>query len=370
MNILADENMPGLAGFDAFGKVTTCAGRNLTAADLQDTEVLLVRSVTRVNAQLLKGTPVRFVGSATIGTDHIDLDWLAANGIGFAHAPGCNAQAVVEYVLQVMLLWCDRHRREPCAQSLGIVGLGNVGQRLAEHAHALGMQVIACDPPRQRAGDTQHTWHSLDDVLECDIISLHVPLIQAGADCSVHLLGAQQLAALRDDQLLINSCRGPVIDNQALLQRLRSGPLDCVLDVWESEPQVPAELLSQVWYGSPHIAGYSLEGKLRGSWMLLKALAAWQGVTVAPPKLPTAGAMQLPINDWRDLLVWLRNAYHIEDDDQRLRDSIDVSHNVDVAAAFDAQRKNYPLRHELSAWQRSGAVTAELAGLVSLLDAR
>src|SRR5690606_4364319 len=152
-----------------------------------------------------EGTPVRFVGSATIGTDHVDLDWLARAGIPFAHAPGCNAQAVVEYVLQAILLWCERNGREPATLSLGVVGVGNVGGRLAAHAAALGMKVVPCDPPRERRGDQlEWPWAKIDDVMACDVVSLHVPLIKAGEDATCHLLDAPRLGRLHAGQLLIN----------------------------------------------------------------------------------------------------------------------------------------------------------------------
>lgn len=366
LRILADENMPGLEVFSRFGGVSLCSGRSLTAADLAHTDILLVRSVTRVNQALLAGTPVRFVGSATIGTDHVDLSWLAAAGIAFAHAPGCNAQAVVEYVLQGILLWCERCGREPASLSLGIVGAGNVGARLAAHAAALGLSVRVCDPPRARSGDTlDQPWVELDAALACDVISLHVPLTKTGQDATRHLLNAARLAQLHAGQLLINTCRGPVIDNAALLERLEaSAAPTCVLDVWEAEPTVPRALFDKVWLGSPHIAGYSLEGKLRGSWMLYQALGRWLGEEVTMPALPQAGELKLALRNWQDLLALLRQMYRIEEDHQRLGASLDAA---DVALAFDRLRKQYPLRHEVAAWHLEGNTPPEWQKLLSLL---
>lgn len=366
LRILADENMSGLEVFSRFGEVKMCAGRTLTADDLKATDVLLVRSVTRVNQALLEGTPVRFVGSATIGTDHVDQAWLRQSGIAFAHAPGCNAQAVVEYVLQAILLWCEKQGRAPAGLSLGIVGVGNVGARLAAHAAALGMTVVPCDPPRARSGDQlDWPWASLTSALACDVISLHVPLNRSGDDNTWHLLAEQELQTLHAGQLLINTCRGSVIDNQALLARLDqvSAPT-CVLDVWEDEPSVPAGLFAKVWLGSPHIAGYSLEGKLRGSWMLYQSLGRWLGESLDMPPLPEAGSLALTINGWPSILHLLRQLYRIEEDHQRLEASLA---SVDAALAFDRLRKDYPLRHEVGAWRLEGVRPPAWQALLGLL---
>ncbi len=368
LQIVADENMPGMELFSSVGEVTRCAGRQLTAADLAHTDVLLVRSVTPVNESLLAGTSVKFVGSATIGTDHVDQNYLAAQGIGFAHAPGCNAMAVVEYVLQAILLWCDKQQKTPNALSLGVVGLGNVGSRLANCADALGMKVVACDPPRERAGDeVSWGWQEFHDVLQCDVISLHVPLIASGVDETRHLFDGKALQALSDHQLLINTCRGSVIDNRALLSRLRQPKAPtCVLDVWEDEPCVPQPLFDAVWLGSPHIAGYSSEGKLRGTAMVYVALMQWLGKSAAMPQLPVAGDKQGHVESWRDLLQLLRQSYRLEDDNQRLGESLSAD---DKAAAFDQLRKNYPLRHELRAWQQDLVVSAAMQKVLNRLNA-
>lgn len=365
LNIVADENMPGLEAFAPFGNIRRLPGRRLSRQDLLDCDALLVRSVTQVNAALLQGTRVRFVGSATIGTDHVALDWLAQQGIAFAHAPGCNAQAVVEYVLQAILLWCQQRKRQPGGLSLGIVGLGNVGARLAAHAAALGIKVLACDPPREAAGEALG-WPrgELEQLLACDVISLHVPLTKTSSHATRHLLGATQLECLRQGQLLINTCRGAVIDNQALLARLQQENVDCLLDVWEGEPQIMPELFSRVWRGTPHIAGYSLEGKLRGSYMLLEALASWRGESVTMPALPRAGQLSPQLQGWQDVLVWLRQAYRLEEDHRRLAESLQ---EAAPGLAFDRLRKDYPLRHELAAWQLREPLADDVREIVSLL---
>lgn len=368
LRILADENMPGLHVFNKLGEVTTAAGRSVCQQDLTETDIILVRSVTKVNASLLAGTPVKFVGSATIGTDHVDLSWLKQHNIGFAHAPGCNAQAVTEYVLQVALRWCLKTGRSPSNTSLGIVGVGNVGSRLLHQANALGFEVLACDPPKQRQQETKSpVFVSLEAALHCDVVSLHVPLTRHGEDCTFHLLDKARIHQLHDEQLLINTCRGPVIDNNALLARLQmANSPDVVLDVWEGEPSIMPALFHKVWLGTPHIAGYSLEGKLRGSWMLYQAVNRWLGKEEAMPVLPAAGDSAQDINNWQDVLTLLASLYAIEEDAKRLAQSLE---EANPALAFDALRKNYPLRHEVSALNLTAEVAAEMRQITRLLQA-
>lgn len=364
MRIIADENMPGLAPFERLGTVARVDGRTLTRQQLDGAEVLLVRSVTRVDRELLEGSAVRFVGSATIGTDHVDRAALKELGIAFAHAPGCNARAVAEYVLQALLLACREQGRTLRDSRVGIVGLGNVGGRLAGWLTDLGVEVLACDPPLQRAGAaTPVPLTTLERVLEADLISLHVPLSDAGDDATRHLLDADRLARLGPARTLISTCRGAVVDNRALRDLLESGrgPLT-LLDVWEGEPRPDPALLDRVWRGSPHVAGYSVEGKWLGTAMLYQAWCRWRGEP-EPTPVPESGGGELavPVVDEADLLALLRHAYRLEEDDERLRAAL---READPGSAFDALRKHYPPRHELHYWRHRGAVAAPFEALV------
>ena len=366
MKIIADANMPGLEAFEALGQVERHEGRRLQREQLLDAKVLLVRSVTHVDHALLAGTPVRFVGSATIGTDHIDQRWLASQGIAFAHAPGCNARAVAEYVLQAVLLLCQQRQCSPVGLTAGVVGMGNVGARVADWLTALGMRVRVCDPPLQRQGIAG--LEAIDALLDCDVLTLHVPLTEEGEDATHHLLDSARLAALGADQMLINTCRGPVIDNQALLGLLATGkgPLT-ILDVWESEPVVPEALYQQVAFGSPHIAGYSLEGKLKGTEMLHDALCDWLKTARAPASREKAKpVLEQSVSCESDVLALLHGAYMIEADHKRLGESLRES---DPAAAFDRLRKHYPVRHELHHWQHEGRVAAQWQPIMARLFA-
>jgi erythronate-4-phosphate dehydrogenase len=367
MHIIADANMPGLEPFEDFATVERVDGRTLTREQLGEAEILLVRSVTRVDASLLAGSRVRFIGSATIGTDHVDLAYLAQVGIEFAHAPGCNARAVAEYVLQAVLLLCAAQGRSPQKTRVAVVGLGNVGRRVADWLGALGMTVQGCDPLLERAGYAGPVpLAPLDQLLQADIITLHVPLTQTGDDSTRHLLDADRLSRLGSEQMLINTCRGPVIDNAALSQQLTNdtGPLT-VLDVWETEPTVPPTLYQQVLMGSPHIAGYSLEGKLKGTRMLYDAVCEWSGrEAVTESGGADASVLRQPVTSNEDLLALLQKAYRLKDDYRRLGDSL---HEAAPDAAFDRLRKQYPVRHELHHWQHDGPVADAWTAVVSRL---
>lgn len=367
MQIIADANMPGLAPFEPWGTLTRVDGRGLTRDQLGDAEVLLVRSVTRVDERLLGNSRVRFVGSATIGTDHVDLDFLHQQGIAFAHAPGCNARAVAEYVLQAALLLCRQQQRTLRGTRAAVIGLGNVGRRVAQWLQAVGMTVRVCDPPLAEQGYTG-PWalESLDALLDADLISLHVPLTDTGMDATRHLLGASRLKRLGPEQMLLNTCRGPVIDNQALYEQLASGrgPLT-ILDVWEQEPLVPPPLYREVLYGSPHIAGYSQEGKLAGTDMLYQAFCRWQGHTDTMARSSAGGGvLEKDVHRDGDLLALLQHAYRLEQDSQRLGLSLSEE---DPAKAFDALRKHYPERHELHHWRHQGDIGENWLEIMRLL---
>ena len=374
MHIIADANMPGLEPFEAFATVERVDGRTLTREQLGEAEILLVRSVTRVDATLLAGSRVRFVGSATIGTDHVDLAYLAQAGIPFAHAPGCNARAVAEYVLQSVLLLCAAQGRCPRETRVAVVGLGNVGRRVADWLGALGMTVHGCDPLLERAGFAAPVpLAPLDQVLDADIITLHESLTQTGDDATLHLLNADRLSRLGPEQMLINTCRGPVIDNAALSEQLAedTGPLT-VLDVWETEPTVPPTLYQQVLMGSPHIAGYSLDGKVAGTRMIAERLAdyvadsgsgelALPGVALPRPSIGLKAE-----GDNALLREAVAAVYDVCADDKRFRESLLAE---DPAKQFDALRKHYPERREFAFCDYRGAGKALSAAQLNLLAA-
>lgn len=366
MNIVADENLALTEYFfAAFGKIRHVPGRNLQQQDLEDAEaeVLLVRSVTQVNAALIANTALRFVGSATIGTDHLDQEALAAAQIDWANAPGCNAQAVAEYVLTAILtLRPALFKGETSAAALqtsaadqpfclGIVGLGNVGTRLAALAQCLGWTVIAYDP---YVHDAQLSQADLSTVLkQADAVSIHVPLTQSGPHATRHLFNAETLSQMQPEAILINAARGAVVEEAALIADIQRSGRDVVLDVFEHEPLISAQLLDLLKIATPHIAGYSLEGKARGTQMLYQAFCATLGMP-ADKDFRTQLPEAVPYFDRAPMLQvlsqHLQHIYDIQKDDAELRACL--KQGVVDQAAFDALRKHYSLRRE---WAAHGA---------------
>lgn len=365
--IVADENMPALSLFSEHGDVTTVAGRNMSNQQLQQANTLLVRSITQVNKALLAGTPVRFVGSATIGTDHVDLAWLRQQGIGFAHAPGCNAMAVAEYVLQAVVVWLLERNQQPQDATLAIIGHGNVGARVATLCSALGVQVKLVDPLSQKL---THSYYPLDDVLQADIISCHVPLTREEQHATYHLFDDKRLQQLRPEQLLINTSRGAVVDNQALKQLLQRGEGPTAwLDVWEGEPSIDAELLALVRMGTPHIAGYTVEGKWRGTWMLYQAWREFyqlksEAEDEALPQLAPKRIWSADIQSLEEVSQLLQAYYPMVDDFKRLQKSLSAKNS---AQAFDDLRRDYGQRFELAGVVCEGEVAPQWQPLFSLL---
>lgn len=354
MRIVADENIPFVReAFEALGEVETMPGRSMTPEALKDVDLLLVRSVTKVNAGLLDGTAVRFVATATIGEDHIDKEYLAGRGIGFSSAPGCNADSVADYITSALLVLAERFSLSLPAMRLGIVGVGNVGSRVLERAKALGITCVLNDPPRARAeGDP--LFRPLSEVFDCGLVTLHVPLTQQGEDATHHLADADFFAKMKPGALLINSARGPVVDGNALGEALASGRLKAaVLDVWEGEPTIDPALLDQVAIGTPHIAGYSFDGKVNGTRQIYEAACAflgedptWDPEPLLPePEVPQVRLDGSSANPLPELHKAVLSVYDLRRDDEALRAIRDVP-EAERGAYFDRLRKEYPRRRE------------------------
>lgn len=349
MKILADQNIPHAETFfGQLGDVVRAPGRELSRDQLADVDALIVRSVTQVNAQLLEQTPVQFVGTCTIGTDHLDIGYLNQRNIAWASAQGCNANSVVEYVFAALAL-C---RPDWLHSSIGIIGCGNVGGRLYRRLCQLGVKTRVYDPFLSEAEVADLT--SLDQVLAADIVCVHTPLTKAGPHPTQGMLGAAQLSVMQPNALLLNAGRGEVIDGQALLAHLRSQPDFCaVLDVWENEPNIAIDLMQQVAVATPHIAGYSYDGKVKGTEMIYQALCTHLGSEpqISAAQVLPSEAQQIltaAAKGVDDLSLLLAQAYDIAADDKATRQALNQAQQqgLSIGQAFDALRKNYPQRRE------------------------
>ena len=358
MKIFYDENMPFAAEFfQDFGYLTPFSGRDLTAEQVESADVLLVRSITKVNESLLsKNSALKFVGTATIGFDHIDQAYLISRNVAFTSAPGCNAVSVAEYVISSLVVLAERYQLKLLDMTVGIVGAGNTGSRLSEKLTSLGIKHVLSDPFLASDPLDNRKFVDLDEALKCDVISLHVPKTMQGEHSTFHLLNEQRLTKLSQEQILINACRGEVIDNHALLNLKQSGhALKVVLDVWENEPNILDELISYCEITTAHIAGYSLEGKARGTEMLYRALCQHLNVPVEKSLenfLPESGINQIEINQQFDEILLnqlVKIVYDVRRDDGLFRQQIGYQHIN--RHAFDHIRKTYPARREFSSIQ-------------------
>ncbi|TDO96743.1 4-phosphoerythronate dehydrogenase [Marinomonas balearica] len=352
MKIIADENMPNVLNlFSSIGDVSLMPGRSLSNEEVKNADILLVRSVTKVTPALLKDSNIKFVGSATIGTDHIDLEHLQNNNICFSSAPGCNADAVADYVFSALshlylnkkLTWLNKR--------IGIIGHGNVGKTVYQRFETLGCNVIAYDPFVQN-NSTKLT--TLDDVMDCDIICLHAPLTKTGSHPTYNMLGKEQLKKLKPDTTIISAGRGGVICEDSLIARLEEleGRLNLVWDVWKNEPHINTTLLDKVDLATPHIAGYSKQGREKGTWMVYLSLCKFLNIK---PNLDYSKAVSrgsitnMLLNEDACLHDVLARAilavYDISRDDTRLRRKY---RNAPSYETFDWLRKHYVERDEFN----------------------
>jgi erythronate-4-phosphate dehydrogenase len=375
MRIAADENiLSAREAFGQFGEVTTFAGRALRRDDLLDVDALVVRSVTRVDAALLEGTPVRFVGTATIGTDHLDLAWLRSRRITTADAAGSNSRSVAEYILACLLELHDRGVVDVRTDALGIVGMGRIGTIVSRLARSLGMTVVGYDPPRARL-DQRFRSASPRELLDCRIITLHVPLTFGCLDQTWHLVDAAFLERMRSDAVLINTSRGAVAHRGDLVDALRRRVIEAaVVDVWEGEPDVPEDLVGAASLATPHIAGYSLDGKANGTLMIAEAIARHAGTpnrwSVESAAQADAGTIVVDesLSSLAAAHAAVRHVYDIRRDDAALR-ALLLEDPAGRRAGFDRLRRDYPVRREASCYAIADGST-EVRSLLEMLGFR
>ena len=352
MKLLVDENIAfAKEAFSTLGNTQLVDGRRLTNADVKDADIIVVRSITNVNSVLLNQSKVRFVGTATIGTDHIDLDYLNKHKIQFVDAKGCNANSVAEYVFTALLKIASAKNIYLRDKSIGVVGVGNIGSRVARLSELFGMKVLKNDPPLERKGISKN-YVDLDKVLQANVITFHVPMYYEGIDKTFHLLNKNNLKEINKGTIIINTSRGPVVDNSALLDETVKNNFQLVLDVWENEPSINTGLLKKTRIGTPHIAGYSFEGKVHGTKMIYDALCKFlDREPTWSPLLPNIEINELSLpsgkSDEEKLYTLFSSFYNIEKDDELMRRIIQLEEK-NQAAYFDSMRKKYPIRREFS----------------------
>ena len=352
--IIVNKNTPrAVETFGRLGNVRALRTEEITSDTVKDADILVVRSETKVDRSLLEGSKVKFVGTVTIGTDHCDLAYLDSHGIGFASAPGSNANSVAEYVTAALLTWAQRTKQELQGKSIGVVGVGNVGKKVARMARILGLTVHLNDPPlRRTTGDPSYL--PLDELMGADFVTLHVPLTRTGEDATHHFFHESRLGKIKKGSVLINTSRGAVVESSALCSALQSRHLSAaILDVWEGEPDIDIDLLDKVMLGTPHIAGYSLDGKLNAVRMIAEAVArflnvpfqwsdGFEGAEIKPARIrlrDRAGRKE------ESLYRVVHRAYDIELDDYMLRKITTVS-TEHRGKYFMKLRAGYRVRRE------------------------
>lgn len=355
MHLVVDENIPlAREAFSHLGSVTVLPARDMTQETLRKAQALITRSNIQVNGDLLTNTDVRFVGTATTGVDHVDQTYLADRRIGFAAALGCNAHSVAEYVLTALLMTAHQRGLSLSGQTIGLIGVGRIGSLVAAKVRALGMQPILNDPPLAReTGDSRY--RPLNEALQADVVTLHVPLTVDGPHPTLQLIGEDELSRMAPSSMLINTARGEVVDTDALRQALTQGAIGgAVLDVWEGEPSIPWDLVGHAMIATPHIAGHSYDGKLNGTVMMYQACCRFFGIepTWAPPTPALAPKTPLGFDaTGKDLQTLAHEMtttlYDLAGDHQRMMQVLTLPQAM-RPRAFERLRRDYPHRREFA----------------------
>ncbi len=351
MKIVADNKIPYLKGaLESFAEVLYLPGKDICQKDILDADALITRTRTKCNQDLLEGTKIKFITTATIGYDHIDTDYCEKNGIFWTNAPGCNSSSVQQYIASALLTLAKKMKFNLSEKIIGIIGVGNVGSKVEKLARIIGMKVLLNDPPRERK-EGKDKFVSLNEIIEkSDIITLHVPLNLKGIDKTFHLFDKNKLHLLKKGTILINTSRGEVVENNALKKVLKKKRIKAtVFDVFEGEPDIDLQLLSLLTISTPHIAGYSKDGKANGTAMSVQALSRF---------------FKLPLNNWypENIEMTENNEIEIDGDGKMkqeifteaiirtyniLKDDIQFRNNPKY---FEKLRGEYPVRREFNSY--------------------
>ncbi len=351
MKIIIDDKIPYIHGaFEGVAEVIYLPGAKTTAEIAKDADAIVTRTRTICNEKLLAGSSVKFIATATIGYDHIDTDYCDANGISWTNAPGCNSKSVEQYIASTLTVLAEKNDWNLSEKCIGVVGVGNVGSKVARVAEILGMKVLLNDPPRERAEGSKK-FVSIETIRnEADIITLHVPLNMKGEDATYHLANAEFLSGLKKKPVLINSCRGEVTETNAVKSALKNGNISAfVCDCWENEPDLDLELLSLTEIATPHIAGYSKDGKATGTFMSVQAISDffklglndWQPEGVELPEQPIIEIDGAGLTEHQVISKAILHTYDIRNDDKTFRSNVEQ---------FEQLRGDYPTRREFPAF--------------------
>ncbi len=351
MKFIIDDKIPYIKGaLEPFGEVVYLAGAKTTPEIVKDADAIITRTRTICNEELLKNSKVKFIATATIGYDHIDTNYCKEAGIEWTNAPGCNSKSVEQYILSTIFVLAEKHHFNLKDKTIGVVGVGHVGSKVAKVCELLGMNVLLNDPPRERdEGSDQFV--SLETIKqEADFITLHVPLNMRGEDATFQLADTIFFQGLEKRPYLINSCRGEVVDSFAVDSALQMGMISgLILDCWENEPNIDLKLLSKCELATPHIAGYSKDGKANGTSMSIQVISRffnlgidnWQAINIDTPEFTTIEIDGSDLSEEETISKAVLTTYDIRNDDKRLREN---------TAEFEKQRGDYPVRREFPAY--------------------
>lgn len=351
MKIIIDNKIPYIKGaLEPFAEVVYISGSETTAEVVKDADAIITRTRTICNRKLLQGSKVKYIATATIGFDHIDTDYCEEAGIKWTNAPGCNAESVNQYISSALFSWSMRKRKDLAGLTIGIVGVGNVGSRVANTCDILGMKVLLNDPPRERIEGAEKFVSLKTIQKEADIITFHVPLNIDGEDATFHLADEIFLQSLDKNPLIINSCRGEIVDTEAIYNAIEANDVNgFIADCWENEPEIDLDLLNLTEYGTPHIAGYSKDGKANGTKMSVQAISKffnlgidnWQPSGVELPVNTTIEINGEQRREYSILAEAILSTYDIENDDDAMKDSPHM---------FEQLRGDYPVRREFGTY--------------------
>jgi len=362
IKIIADSKIPFLQGvLEPFAEISYIDPALITNEVVNDADALIIRTRTKCDAKLLENSSVKFIATTTIGFDHIDTTFCDVNGIKWINAPGCNSNSVMQYVASALLTLANQKKFQLNELTIGIVGVGNVGSKIEKLSKIFGMKVLLNDPPRERK-EGSGKFVPLDYLIaHSDIITLHVPLNISGLNKTFHLFDHNLIEIFNTDKILINTSRGEVISTDALKNAIKNKKItNCILDVWENEPQIDQELLNMVDIATPHIAGYSIEGKANGTAVCVNAVNSFFYLGLEhnwyPKNLPAANNPLLIEFDSKEKSLYkiiydcINATYNILDDDYKLRSSTNE---------FESQRENYPVRREFNYYKVKSSTGSE-----------